>query len=49
MHLFVNLSSGGVIGPFGFELGTHHHPRVNIVRAGVNYHTINAMEMKPGL
>ncbi len=37
-YLFVDLSSGGATGPFGFEFGTHHHPQVNIVRAGVNYH-----------
>ncbi len=37
-YLFVDLSSGGATGPFGFEFGTHHHPQANIVRAGVNYH-----------
>jgi outer membrane immunogenic protein len=37
-YLFVDLNSSGVNGAFtGFEFGTHHHPQLNVVRAGVNY------------
>jgi outer membrane immunogenic protein len=38
-YLYVNLNSSGVNGAFtGFEFGTHHHPQLNVVRVGVNYH-----------
>jgi outer membrane immunogenic protein len=38
-YLYVDLNSSGVNGAFtGFEFGTHHHPQLNVVRAGVNYH-----------
>ena len=37
-YLFVDLSSGGTSSTFGFQSGAHHHPEVNIIRTGVNYH-----------
>jgi len=38
-YLYVDLNSSGINGAFtGWELGNHHHPQLNVVRAGVNYH-----------
>ena len=38
-YLFVDLDSGGTTGYYtGYQWGTRHHPQVNVVRAGVNYH-----------
>ena len=37
-YLFVDLSSGGTTGLFGFQFGSHRHPEINVVRAGLNYH-----------
>jgi outer membrane immunogenic protein len=37
-YLFVDLSSGGAVGTFGWNWGSHHHPEINVVRAGLNYH-----------
>jgi outer membrane immunogenic protein len=37
-YLYVDLDSGGTTGVTGFQWGSHHHPQVNIVRAGLNYH-----------
>jgi outer membrane immunogenic protein len=37
-YLYVDLDSGGNTGTFGFQFGTHRHPQMNVVRAGVNYH-----------
>ena len=38
-YLYVDLDSSGINGAFtGWELGNNHHPQINVVRAGVNYH-----------
>jgi outer membrane immunogenic protein len=38
-YLYTDLNSGGQdIGFWGFQPGYHNHPRINVVRAGVNYH-----------
>jgi outer membrane immunogenic protein len=38
-YLYVDLASSGINGAFtGWELGNNHHPQINVVRAGVNYH-----------
>jgi outer membrane immunogenic protein len=37
-YLFVDLSSGGTTGAWGWDFGNHRHPQINVVRAGVNYH-----------
>jgi len=37
-YLFMDLDSGGATGAFGWDFGSHRHPQVNVVRAGVNYH-----------
>ena len=38
-YLYVDLASSGVYGAYtGWELGNNHHPEINVVRAGVNYH-----------
>jgi len=38
-YLYVDLDSSGVNGAYtGWQLGTHHHPQLNVVRAGLNYH-----------
>jgi outer membrane immunogenic protein len=38
-YLYVDLASSGIYGAYtGWELGNNHHPQINVVRAGVNYH-----------
>jgi len=38
-YLYVDLASSGINGAYtGWELGNNHHPEINVVRAGVNYH-----------
>ena len=38
-YLYVDLASSGINGAYtGWELGNNHHPQLNVVRAGVNYH-----------
>jgi outer membrane immunogenic protein len=37
-YLYMDLDSGGTTGFTGWQWGTHRHPQVNIVRAGLNYH-----------
>ncbi len=37
-YLYVDLSSNGSTGGFGWNWGYHFHPQINVVRAGVNYH-----------
>jgi outer membrane immunogenic protein len=37
-YLFVDLDSGGTTGYYGYNWGSRHHPQINILRAGVNYH-----------
>jgi outer membrane immunogenic protein len=38
-YLYVDLASSGINGAFtGWQLGNNHHPQINVVRAGVNYH-----------
>jgi outer membrane immunogenic protein len=37
-YLYVDLDSSGVNGAFtGYQLGSHNHAEINVVRAGVNY------------
>jgi outer membrane immunogenic protein len=38
-YLYVDLDSSGINGAYtGWQLGNNHHPQINVVRAGVNYH-----------
>jgi outer membrane immunogenic protein len=37
-YLYADLSGGGAQGGFGWNYGYRFHPKVNVVRAGVNYH-----------
>ena len=37
-YLYVDLSSNGTTGTFGYTYGQHFHPELNVVRVGVNYH-----------
>ena len=37
-YLYVDLASNGTTGAFGWTLGNHFHPQLNVVRVGVNYH-----------
>ena len=38
-YLYVDLASSGINGAYtGWDLGNNHHPQINVVRAGVNYH-----------
>ena len=37
-YLYVDLSSNGTTGTFGYTYGQIFHPQLNVVRVGVNYH-----------
>jgi outer membrane immunogenic protein len=37
-YLYVDLSSNGTTGTFGWTYGQNFHPQLNVVRVGVNYH-----------
>ncbi|HTO78193.1 MAG TPA: outer membrane beta-barrel protein, partial [Methylocystis sp.] len=37
-YLYIDLSSGGTTGGYGWNWGYRFHPEINVVRAGVNYH-----------
>ncbi len=37
-YLYVDLSSNGTTGTFGWTWGQNFHPELNVVRVGVNYH-----------